>query len=203
MPRLLCCQYHHTVQVAKCVSSICASATRTTTTSAATTTTATTMHHHAVQVTIAYVALLEGHHHQCMLLMVPTISSSRVFGLLAAAANHTTSYRGEGLKVHIYRLFANCRGPGPAWAPLESIMWQAIGYKLQPKYSLEIMVGTISNMHWWWWPSSNAAYTGYSDCNLDCMVVAVVLVAVLVGVVPVALAHILETHFVTCTVWWW
>ena len=30
---------------------------------------------------------------------------------------------------------------------------------------------------------------------------AVVLVAVLVGVVPVALAHILVTHFVTCTVY--
>ena len=35
--------------------------------------------------------------------------------------------------------------------------------------------------------------------------VAMVLVevmAALVGVVLVALAHILEPHFVTCTVWW-
>ena len=60
----------------------------------------------------------------------------------------------------------------------------------------------------------SAAYTGYSDCNLDCMVVhawwlvAVVLVVevmvvvTLVGVALVALAHILEPHFVTCTVWW-
>ena len=35
------------------------------------------------------------------------------------------------------------------------------------------------------------------------LVVEVVVVAALVGVVLVALAHILEMHFVTCTVWWW
>ena len=34
------------------------------------------------------------------------------------------------------------------------------------------------------------------------LVVEVVVVAALVGVVLVALAHILEPHFVTCTVWW-
>ena len=35
------------------------------------------------------------------------------------------------------------------------------------------------------------------------LVIEVVVVAALVGVVLVALARILETHFVTCTVWWW
>ena len=34
------------------------------------------------------------------------------------------------------------------------------------------------------------------------LVIEVVVVAALVGVI-VALAHILEMHFVTCTVWWW
>ena len=35
------------------------------------------------------------------------------------------------------------------------------------------------------------------------LVVEVVVVAALVGAVLVELAHILEMHFVTCTVWWW
>ena len=35
------------------------------------------------------------------------------------------------------------------------------------------------------------------------VLVVEVVVAALVGVVLVALAHILEMHFVTCTVWWW
>ena len=34
------------------------------------------------------------------------------------------------------------------------------------------------------------------------LVVEVLVVAALVGVVLVALAHMLEPHFVTCTVWW-